>query len=88
MNEVVSAQKVPATWRIILAAILDFFTIFFAAGFGVALIFGGTTDEGFFLQGGPALLCFALMIAYFVVFNKYLGGTIWKRILKAKRTDR
>ncbi len=31
---------------------------------------------------------FALMIAYFVIFNKYLGGTIWKRILKAKRTDR
>lgn len=88
MSEVASAQKVPATWRIVLAAILDFFTIFWVAGFAVAMIFGGTTDKGFSLEGGPALLCFALMVAYFVVFNKYLGGTIWKRILKAKRTDR
>lgn len=88
MNEIASAQKVPATWRIVLAAILDFFTVFWVAGFGVALIFGGTTGNGFSLQGGPALLSFALMIAYFVVFNRYLGGTIWKRILKAKRTDR
>ncbi|MDR7147111.1 RDD family protein [Rhizobium sp. BE258] len=88
MSDVASAQKVPATWRIVLAAILDFFTIFWVAGYGVALIFGGKTENGFSLDGGPALLSFALMIAYFVVFNKYLGGTIWKRILKAKRTDR
>jgi hypothetical protein len=88
MSETAEAPKQPATWRIILAAILDFFTIFWIAGFVVASIFGGKTDEGFSLEGGPALLCFALMVAYFVIFNKYLGGTIWKRILKAKRTDR
>jgi hypothetical protein len=80
-------SKAPASWRIILAALLDFFTIFFVAGFVVAAIFGGITENGFNLNGWRALLSFALMVAYFVIFNKYLGGTIWKQILKAKRTD-
>jgi hypothetical protein len=65
-----------------------FFTIFWVAGFAVASIFGGKTENGFSLTGGSAFLCFALMVGYFVIFNKFLGGTIWKRILKAKRTDR
>lgn len=81
-------RKQPATWRIVLAFILDFFTIFWVAGLSVAALFGGRTENGFSLNGPPALLCFVLMIAYFIVFNRYLGGTIWKRILKAKRTDR
>ncbi|MGI2032012.1 RDD family protein [Rhizobium panacihumi] len=80
--------KQPATWRIVLAFILDFFSIFWISGLIVAALFGGMTENGFNLNGPPALLCFALMIAYFVIFNRYLGGTIWKRILKAKRTDR
>ncbi|SFB44171.1 RDD family protein [Rhizobium sp. NFR07] len=88
MSDVAITPKAPSTWRIVLAAILDFFTIFWVAGLAVAWLFGGMTDNGFSLDGGPAFLCFALMVAYFVVFNKYLGGTIWKRILKAKRTDR
>ncbi|MBO0141800.1 hypothetical protein JZX87_11580 [Agrobacterium sp. Ap1] len=88
MSDAANITRQPATWRIVLAAILDFFTIFWASGFLVASIFGGRTDGGFALDGWPALLCFALIVAYFVVFNKFLGGTIWKRILKAKRTDR
>ncbi len=75
----------PATWRIVLAALLDFFTAFFVCGFAVATVFGGRTAGGFQLNGGPALLAMALIVAYFVVFNKYLGGMIWKRILRAKR---
>ncbi|MEV4606483.1 hypothetical protein D3C87_1565150 [compost metagenome] len=88
MSDAANISRQPATWRIVLAAILDFFTIFWASGFLVASIFGGRTDGGFALDGWLALLCFALIVAYFVVFNKFLGGTIWKRILKAKRTDR
>lgn len=75
----------PATWRIVLAAILDFLTAFFVLGFAVATVFGGRTEGGFQLSGAPALLLFALIIAYFVVFNRFLGGTIWKRILRARR---
>ncbi len=78
-------QKGPSTWRIVLAAILDFLTAFFVFGYLVASIFGGKTEEGFNLQGGPALLMFALVISYFVIGNRFLGGTIWKRILRAQR---
>ncbi len=75
----------PATWRIVLAAILDFLTAFIVFGYGIATVFGGRTANGFNISGWPALLFFVLIIAYFVVFNKYLGGTIWKHILRAKR---
>jgi len=73
-----------AHWRIILAAILDFFTAFFGFGYLVALVTGGTTDKGFSLDGMPAIAVFALIIAYFWVGRRYLGGTIWQRILKAR----
>ncbi|RWX75912.1 hypothetical protein EPK99_19745 [Neorhizobium lilium] len=84
MSEVVTS-KGPSTWRIVLAAIFDFFTAFWIFGLLIASIFGGSTDGGFNLQGGPAILLFFLIVAYFVIFNKFLGGTIWKRILRAKR---
>ncbi len=71
-------------WRIILAAILDFFTAFFVFGYVVASLTGNTTDEGFQLDGPPALALFALVIAYFWIGRKYLGGTLWQRLLKAR----
>jgi len=73
----------PSSWRVILAFILDLFTSFFVLGYVVGYLSGGLTPEGFQLNGLPALILFALVIAYFVVFNRFLGGTIWKRILKA-----
>ncbi|KAA3512016.1 MULTISPECIES: hypothetical protein [Agrobacterium] len=85
MTETITPARQPSTWRIVLAAILDFFTAFWIFGYLVALVFGGRTEDGFSLQGMPAVLVFALIVAYFLVFNRYLGGTIWKRILKAKR---
>ncbi|QCI97818.1 hypothetical protein [Agrobacterium larrymoorei] len=85
MTDQVTQPKQPATWRIVLAAILDFFTAFWVFGFLVAALFGGRTESGFELNGLPALLCFALIVGYFVVFNKFFGGTIWKRLLKARR---
>jgi hypothetical protein len=38
---------------------------------------GGATDTGFSLDGMPALILFAVVIAYFVIGHKYAGGTIW-----------
>ena len=75
----------PATWKLVLAAILDFFTAFFALGFLVGWLTGGLTDKGFSLTGIPALVGFLLIIAYFVVFNRFLGGTIWRWILGARK---
>lgn len=68
-------------WRIILAALLDFFTAFFVFGFAIALIFGGTSEKGFNLNGLPALALLVLIFVYFWAAKKFFGRTIWKRIL-------
>jgi hypothetical protein len=72
-------------WKRVLAAILDFFTIFFGVGMLIALASGQTTSSGFNLSGWTALLLFALIVAYFVVGRKYVGGTIWDRIFGIRR---
>ncbi|MBO9098375.1 MULTISPECIES: RDD family protein [unclassified Rhizobium] len=74
----------PSTWRRVLALILDLITAFFGLGYLVALLTGGMTEDGFQLNGWPAMLLFALVIAYFVIANRFFGGTIWKYILKAR----
>ena len=87
MNEQTSPVAKPvstpqvSTWRKVLAAILDFFTVFFVGGYLIGMATGNTTDEGFQLNGGPALVLFALLIAYFVIGSKYAGGTLWQRVL-------
>ena len=78
MTDVV--QSVP-TWRRVLAAILDFVTIFFVGGYAIGYFTGNLTSEGFNLQGATALILFAIIVVYFVAGSKYLGGTIWQRIL-------
>ena len=74
------AQPV-ATWRKVLAAILDFVTVFFGGGYAIGGLTGALTAEGFRLEGIPALFLLALLIVYFVGGGKYWGGTIWQRIL-------
>lgn len=78
-------EKTVSTWRIVLAAILDFFTAFFVIGFIVAALSGGLTDGGFKLSGLPALIMLALIVLYFWGFPKVFGARIWQGILKAKR---
>ena len=73
--------KPAATGRKVLAAILDAFTVFFVGGYTIAQLTGNVTNEGFKLEGMPALIMFALIAVYFVAGTKYLGGTIWQRIL-------
>jgi hypothetical protein len=73
-----------ATWRKVLAAVLDFVTIFFAGGYTIGYLTGNVTGEGFNLEGLTALILFALIIVYFVVGSKYLGGTMWQRILYSR----
>ncbi len=76
-----SQPKQVSTWRKVFAAILDFIFVMAIAGYGIAYFTGNTTDEGFDLKGGPALLLFAIIILYFVIFTRYLGGTVWQRLL-------
>ncbi len=74
-------RKPVATWRKVLAVVLDFIFVFFIAGYAVGYLTDSLTDGGFDLKGGPALIVLAVIAAYFVVFIKFLGGTIWQRVL-------
>ncbi len=80
-----SPVRAAPVWKRVVAAILDFFTAFFAIGYVIALFTGHTTSGGFKLDGGPALLLFALVIAYFVVGRRFAGGTLWDRIFGISR---
>ena len=69
----------PATWKVVIAAILDFFLVFLVGGYIIAKLTGNTTDGGFQLNGMPALALFALVISYFWGMRK-VGGTVFKRV--------
>lgn len=63
------------------SAVFDFFTVFFVGGYIIGKLTNETTDEGFSLSGGPAIALFVLIVVYFYVGRKQLGGTLWDRIL-------
>jgi hypothetical protein len=71
-------------WRIILAFVLDFFSAFLILGTFISSATGSTADKGFTLSGWPALVFIISLIGYFVIFNRFFGGTIWKHILGVK----
>jgi hypothetical protein len=77
----VAPRHCAATWRKIVAAALDFVFAFFIAGFAVGYLTGNLTKSGFELNGAPALVVFAAIALYFVIFRKFLGGTLWQRVL-------
>ena len=74
-------MKPVSTWRKVFAAILDFIFVMLIAGYAIAYATGNVSQEGFDLKGGPAFLLFAIIVLYFVVFTRYLGGTVWQRLL-------
>jgi hypothetical protein len=71
-------------WRRGLAGFLDFLTVFFVGGYVIGKFTGETTSDGFNLTGAAALALLVLLVAYFYLGWKKLGGTIWQRILKAR----
>lgn len=64
----------------VLAFLVDFVGTFLIFGYIIAALTGNITSEGFDLNGGPAFMLFVVMIAYFVLMNKYAGGTLGKRL--------
>lgn len=80
-----TSQAAPASWKVIVAFILDVLISFIGLGYIIAALTGGITEEGFSLSGGPAFLLFAGVILYFVLMNKYAGGTLGKMILGIKK---
>ncbi len=89
MNELtpapVAASVAAPIWKRVLASILDASTAFFAIGYVIAALTGNTTANGFDLNGWPALLLFALIVIYFYVGRRVIGGTLWDRILGIAR---
>lgn len=77
----VEPRKSAATWRKVVAAVLDFVFVFFIAGYVVGYLTGNLTKGGFELNGAPALVVFAAIALYFVIFARFLGGTLWQRVL-------
>ncbi len=69
----------PKTWKVVLAAILDFLLVFLVGGYVIARLTGNTTDGGFQLNGWPALALLVLVVAYFWGMKR-LGGTLFKRV--------
>lgn len=77
-------HKPVALWRKVLAAVLDFFFSLYIAGYTIGYLTGNLTNDGFKLEGAPAMAVFALIAIYFVVFTRFLGGTLWQRLLGAR----
>ena len=73
--------KPVSTSRKVFAAILDFIFVFAIAGYGIARVTGNVGEEGFELKGAQAFILFAIVILYFVIFTRFLGGTLWQRLL-------
>ncbi|WP_372885124.1 hypothetical protein [Shimia sp.] len=78
-----SDSSKPATWRVVIAFILDLFASFMVFGYIIAAITGDTTEGGFSLNGGPAIALFALVIAYMVLMPRY-GGRLFQRLLRVR----
>jgi uncharacterized RDD family membrane protein YckC len=53
-------------------------------GYLIALGTASSTTGGFNLQGGPALLLFAIGLAYYIVMEKAWGATLGKRVMGLK----
>lgn len=83
MSETPQSRKPAGTWRKVFAAILDFIFIFWVGGYVIGRFTGGLTEKGFSLTGGPAFLLFAVIVFYFIIGRRYLGGTLFQRLLGA-----
>ena len=84
MSDQAAAPARAPFWRRGLAGFFDFLTVFFVGGYAIGRLTGETTQDGFNLTGMAALALFALIIAYFYVGWKVIGGTLWQRIFGAR----
>jgi hypothetical protein len=66
-------------WKRVLAPVLDFIMVFAVGGYLIGAATGNLKPGGFDLNGWPAALLFADMIAYFYVGRRVAGGTLWDR---------
>ena len=51
-------------------------------GYFIAWLTNNITDDGFSLSGGLTFVLFAVIIGYFLIAQRYRGGSLWRRILR------
>ncbi len=64
------------------ALLIDSVLIFLGVGYIIATVTGGITAGGFNLEGGPALILFAIWALYYIILEGTIGGTLGKKILR------
>jgi hypothetical protein len=79
-----SAIAKASFWRRGLAGFLDFLTVFFVGGYVIGSLTGETTQDGFKLTGIAALALFVVIVLYFYLGWRVVGGTIWQRVFGAR----
>lgn len=72
-------------WKRVLASILDFCSVFFVGGSIIAWLTGSLTADGFELNGTPAVILLVLLVAYFYIGRRHVGGTLWDRVFRIGR---
>jgi hypothetical protein len=72
-------------WKRVIASILDFIMVFSVGGYLIGAATGGLKPGGFNLDGWPALLLFAVIVAYFYIGRRLAGGTLWDRFFGIAR---
>ena len=65
------------------AVIIDS-VIMFVIAYVLAMLTGGTTEEGFSMNGAPAFALFFIAIGYYVAMEAMMGGTLGKKMLGIK----
>lgn len=74
-----SAPAYAGLGRRFVAQVVDV-VLLVVVGYGIAIATGSTTPTGFDLQGGPALLWFAVSWLYFIGLEAHTGQTLGKRL--------
>jgi hypothetical protein len=82
-DQAVAPVKKPF-WRRALAGVLDFITVFWVGGYVIGAMAGETTSDGFNLTGSAALMLLAVVVLYFYLGWKVVGGTIWQRVFAVR----
>src|SRR5438105_14307783 len=65
------------------ATIIDT-AILMALAYAIAAATGGTSAEGFHIEGGPFFIWLVIAIGYYTVMEALGGATVGKRVLRLK----
>lgn len=63
---------------------LDLLTAFVVFGYGVGHLAGTNSEGGIKLDTAGWVVTAVLIAAYFWIGHKFLGGTLWQRILRVR----